>query len=122
MASSFGMNCVRKNFLFLLTGIGRGCFNIFIGTMLFIFDNSDSVKTFILAWAMILGGFIFIFLSKYKNISDEDLQRAVSVTRKSVVNNISGVAYNNREAIGQVAYDNRDVIAQVAYDNRDVIA
>ena len=60
---------------------------------------------------MILGGLVFIFLSKYKNMSDEDLQRAVSVTRKSVVNNIAGVAYNNKETIGQAAYDNRDVIA-----------
>ena len=95
MASSFGMKCVRRNFLFLMTGFGRGCFNIFIGTMLFVFDEQSSFKTFILGWAMILGGLIFIFLSKFKNISDEDLQRAVSVSRKSVVNNISGVVRNN---------------------------
>ena len=71
---------------------------------------------------MLVAGAIFIFLSKYKQMSDEDLSRAVSVTRKSVANAMVKGARDNKEVIGQVAYENRDVIAQVAYDNKDVIA
>ena len=36
MASSFNMPCVKKNFLFLLTGIGRGAFNTYVGSLLFV--------------------------------------------------------------------------------------
>jgi len=32
-----------------------------------------------MGWAMILAGGVFIFLSKYKNMSDEDLHRSLSV-------------------------------------------
>ena len=35
LASSFGHRCVRRNFLFMMTGVGRGLFNIFVGTLLF---------------------------------------------------------------------------------------
>ena len=34
MAASFNMPCVKKNFMFLLTGIGRGAFNIYVGLIL----------------------------------------------------------------------------------------
>mgnify|MGYP001114192945 CR=1 FL=1 len=120
MASSFQMEFVRKNFLFLMTGFGKGIFNIFVGSMLFI--NQHSTGGAIMGFAMIAAGCIFIFLSKYKQMSDEDLVRAVSVTRKSVNNAVIGVARDNQGVIRQAAYDNKDVIAQVAYDNKDVVA
>ena len=42
MASSFNMPCVEKNFLFLSTGIGKGLFNVFVGTLLMINQDEDS--------------------------------------------------------------------------------
>ena len=72
--------------------------------------------------SMILVGRAFIFLSKYKQMSDEDLVRAVSVTRKSVVNAGIGAVRNNQGIIRQAAEENQDLIAQVAYENKDVVA
>ena len=77
MASSFNMPCVGRNFFFLMTGIGKGIFNIFVGTLLFLNEN-DGMAT-LMGWAMIGSGLAFIFLSKVKNMSDDDMQRALSI-------------------------------------------
>ena len=104
MASSFQMEFVRKNFLFLMTGFGKGIFNMFVGSLLFI--NEHSTGGTIMGWSMMLAGCIFIFMSKYKQMSDEDLVRAVSVTRKSVNNAAIGLAKNNQGVIRQAAAEN----------------
>lgn len=70
MASTFMMPCIKENFFFLLTGIGKGFFNIFVGTLLLL--NGDTAS-FLMAWAMIGSGFALLFLSKVKKMSDEDL-------------------------------------------------
>ena len=70
MASTFGMPCVKRNFMFLLTGMGKGIFNIFVGLLLFI---NDTAATDAMGAAMVFSGGAFIFLSKYKNMSDDDL-------------------------------------------------
>ena len=103
-----------------MTGFGKGVFNIFVGSLLFI--NEHSYGGAIMGTMMCLVGGVFIFLSKYKQMSDEDLIRAVSVTRKSVVNAGIGLARDNQGIIRQAAIDNQDVIAQVAYENKDVVA
>jgi hypothetical protein len=36
MASSINMPCIARNFFFILTGKGKGLFNIFVGTLLFL--------------------------------------------------------------------------------------
>ena len=59
-----------------MTGIGKGLFNVFVGTLLFL--NADTMS-YIMGGAMILSGFVFLFLSKVKNMSDDDLHRALSV-------------------------------------------
>ena len=102
------MEVVRKNFLFLMTGTGKAVFNIFVGTLCFI--TNQKVTSYLMGTAMILAGFIFIFLSKYKEMSDEDLNRAVSVSRGSVNAALAKTAMNNKEAMQQVAYDNREAI------------
>ena len=91
------MTCVRRNYLFLMTGIGRGCFNIFVGTLLFFTQDPSSTLSvgFFMGWAMILAGFIFLFLSKYKQLSDEDINRAISVQKKSVAFHVTNAARNN---------------------------
>ena len=108
----------------MMTGVGRGCFNIFVGSLLFFTNDKSKTFTagFFMGWAMILCGCLFIFLSKFKQLSDEDINRAISVQKQSVANHVGTLAKNNEGAIKQAAYNNRDVIAQVAYDNRDVIA
>ena len=75
------MACVKRNFLFLMSGLGKGFFNIFIGTLLFLnHDSAGKTDMFntIMGSAMIVGGLGFIFLSKVKNMSDEDMNRALS--------------------------------------------
>ena len=76
--------------------------------------------------AMIVAGGIFIFLSRYKNISDDEIQRVMSLNtadnkqraRQAAVN----LAHNNKDVVKQAVIDNKDVIAQVAYEHRDEIA
>ena len=80
-----------------------------------------------MAWAMIASGVIFIFLSKVKKMSDDDLHRAISLYndgkhKQHFVQGAANLARNNKDVIAKAAYDNRDVIAQVAYENKDVIA
>ena len=109
MASSFQMTCIRKNFLFLLTGVGKGVFNIFVGTVLFL-DQDDLLFT-IMGWAMILSGIIFVFLSKVKNMTDEDLDRALSIysdgkTKKNLQKGAVNLAKNNKGSIQKFAKDN----------------
>ena len=70
MASSFNMPCVARNFYMILTGIGKGIFNIFVGTLLFL---NDSTPSFIMGICLTGSGFIFIFFSFFKKMSDEDL-------------------------------------------------
>ena len=122
IASSFNMVCIRRNFLFMMTGIGKGFFNIFVGSMLFFNGDGTISASFFMGWAMIIGGCIFIFLSRFRQLSDEDINRAVSIQKKSVFNAVGTVAHNNQGAIKKAAYDNQDVIGQVAYDNKDIIA
>ena len=144
MASTFMMSCVKRNFLFLLSGIGKGLFNMFIGTLLFLNHDTDG-KTGI--WNMLMGGGLiasglcFIFLAKIKNMSDDDMTRALSVyadadraaaqgAASSTWNNhkdeVKGAAVNaavnNKDVIAQVARDNKEVVGQIAYDNKEVIA
>ena len=77
MASVFMMPCVKTNFFFLMTGIGKGLFSIFTGTLLLI--NVDSSASTIMGYAMILVGCILIFLSKFKNMTDDQMNRAMSL-------------------------------------------
>lgn len=90
---------------------------------------------------LIVSGFIFIFLAKVKNMSDEDMTRALSVyadkdkaaakgaASKSWNNHKDEVkgaavnaAINNKDVIAQVARDNKEVVGQIAYDNKEVLA
>ena len=89
ISSSFQMTCIRRNFLFMMTGVGKGCFNIFVGSMLFF--NGTAVSS-IMGFAMMAAGCIFIFLSRFRQLSDEDINRAVSVQKKSVFNAVGNVA------------------------------
>ena len=76
MASCFMMQCVKRNFLFLLTGIGKGGFNIFVGTLLFLNEgasSNNSAMNMIAGWALIASGAAFLFLSKVKNMSDDEM-------------------------------------------------
>ena len=82
-------------------------------------------------------GLIFIFLSYFKNMSDEDLEKAMAIKseshRKTLKkhalklaennkDNAKQLIINNKDVIGKVAYDNRDVITQAAYDNKELLA
>ena len=86
-------------------------------------NSTDSLfsKGNLMGLAMIIGGSIFLFLSFFKNMNDEEISRAVSIQKKSVADAAIGVAKNNQGAIKQAAWDNKEVIAEVAYDNRDAI-
>lgn len=136
MASSFNMPCVQRNFLLLMTGIGKGLFNIFVGVLLVI-TASGKLEGLIGGCAIAASGCIFLFLSYFKNMKDDDLNRALSIyatenkkamkkgATDAIANNkdkIYDVAYNNKDVIAKVAMDNQDVIGQVAFDNKELIA
>ena len=116
------MPCVRRNFLFLLTGIGKAFFNIMVGTLLFL---NAGVVSQISAWALIVAGLLFLYLSKVKQMSDVDLNRAMSVYAENntsyLKNSAKKYAHEHKDDIRQAAIDHKDVIAQVAYDNREAI-
>tara|TARA_B110000285_G_C14908034_1_gene506517 strand:+ start:376 stop:657 length:282 start_codon:yes stop_codon:yes gene_type:complete len=92
--SSFGLNVIKKNLLFMSTGYGKGFFNIFVG--MFLFFNSENGDWFsangIAGGAIIICGLIFIFLSKFKDLSESDLDRHASAARKDVYSAGVGVA------------------------------
>ena len=129
MASSFNMPCVEKNFLFLSTGMGKGVFNFFVGSLLFCIVDPRETKgdlvNQMMGIAMMASGLIFVFLSKVKKMEDEDLVRALSVyadaDKSKMKKKGKETAYNNKDAIKKAAIDNKDVIASVAYDNKEVI-
>ena len=80
MASSFNMPCIERSFLFLMTGYGKGCFNIFVGFSLFVASaGEDAVGNHIMGYTMIITGCVFIFLVRYKGMSDEELVRSLSI-------------------------------------------
>ena len=124
MGSSFNMPCVARNFYFILTGIGKGCFNLFCGLLLFI--DMDNMFSLIMGILMFSSGIIFIFLSRCRHMSDDQLQRATSIItgdlKKKAAQDSLNYAKAHQDEIKQVAYDNKDVIAQVAYENKDAIA
>ena len=122
MLSSCNLKLIKENFLFLLTGTGKGLFNIFVGSLLFIVNNQATLMQTLMGIGLCVSGLIFLFLSCWKNVSDEELQRAVSVNTKVAYASVQEVASDNREALGKVAYDNRDLIMQVAVDNKEVAA
>ena len=93
ISSSFQMRCIRRNFLFMMTGVGRGSFNIYVGLILFLTQGNDTnIANIIMGIAMIVAGSILLFLSKFKNLTDEEIMRAVSVQKQSVWNAVGNAA------------------------------
>jgi hypothetical protein len=123
LMSSFGLNIIKKNLLFMSSGYGKGFFNLFTGMLLFI--NNDTGKTLtpnnIAGLAISVSGLIFICLSKFKDLSESDLDRHASHNRKEVYAAGMGVANKNQGLIKKAAYDNKDEIGKAAWNNRDMI-
>ena len=65
--------------------------------------------------ALIASGLIFIFLAKVKNMSDEDMTRALSVYADADKNSASNT-WNNHKG------DVKDAAVKAAVNNKDVIA
>ena len=133
MGSSINMPCIGRNFFFILTGMGKGIFNIFIGTLLFLNHPGEISPSAILGWMFIISGFVFIFFSYCKKMTDTDLQRATSLYgaelqqkarnqgKKFVVEHkdeIATAAVNNKEVIANVM-DRGDSVANAAYQNNN---
>ena len=101
-----------------MTGVGRAGFNIGVGTLLFL--NSDILST-IAGCALIASGLILLYLSKVKNMSDVELNRAMSVyasDRTSYLRDAAPTSVNDSAPI-QPDYSSSEVIAQVSHDSRD---
>ena len=84
-----------------MTGVGKGLFNVFVGTLLFL--NAETMS-YIMGGAMIGAGAIFLFLSKVKKMSDDDLHRALSVYADQNKAHM-------KKAGSKFANDHKDVIA-----------
>ena len=76
MISTFNVGFIARNFYFILTGMGKGLLNLFLGSLMLI---NDDIFSKIVASCLIGSGILFVFLSKVKKLSDEDLQRATSI-------------------------------------------
>lgn len=92
--------------------MGKGFFNLFVGSLMLI--NKD-LFSIIVGCCLIGSGLLFLFLSKVKKLSDEDLQRATSIYTENLKKEA-------REGVVDYAKAHKDDIKQAAYDNRDVIA
>jgi len=112
MISTFNVGCIARNFYFILTGMGKGCFNLFVGSLILINDDPFSI---IVGFSLIGSGILFVFLSKVKKLTDEELQRATSIYTENLKKEA-------REGVVDYAKAHKDDIKQAAYDNRDVIA
>ena len=69
--------CIRNNFLFLLTGTGKGVFNIFVGCVIF-YVGEGTGSTFdlfniIVGWTCIGTGLVFVFLAQVRQLSEADI-------------------------------------------------
>ena len=122
VAASFGAKFVIENYLFIMTGKGRGLFNIFVGSLLFITTAKTTVASLIMGILLCLSGLFILYLSCCNKMTDVQIQRNFSVNPPDARTVSQNAIKNNQGAIRNAAYDNREVIAQVAYDNKDVIA
>ena len=71
----------------MLSGAGRGAFSVFVGMSLFFNVNQlDGFLNYdtIMGLVMMTGGLIFIFMSRFREMSDEALLEAVSLNRAEV--------------------------------------
>ena len=75
------------------SGYGKGFFNLFTGMLLFI-NSDDKLLTMnnIAGLAICVSGMVFICLSKFKDLSESDLDRHASHNRKEVYAAGMGVA------------------------------
>ena len=125
MGSSINMPCIGRNFFFLLTGVGKGVFNIFVGTLLFLNRPGSFSPSVVLAFCFIFSGLVFLSLSCCKKMTDDELQRATSLYGKELQikarNEGKKFVSENKESIAKAAVDNKDVIASVAMDHHDSI-
>ena len=92
--------------------MGKGFFNLFVGSLMLINNDLFSI---IVGCCLIGSGLLFVFLSKVKKLSDEDLQRATSIYTENLKKEA-------REGVVDYAKAHKDDIKQAAYNNRDVIA
>ena len=64
MGSSINLSCIGRNFFFLLTGVGKGLFNMFVGTLLFLNESTDTISAAnVMGWCLLVSGAVFLLLS-----------------------------------------------------------
>ena len=84
VASSFGAKFVIENYLFIMTGKGRGLFNIFVGSLLFITTAKATIASLIMGIALCLAGFFILYLSCCNKMTDIEIQRNMSVQQSEI--------------------------------------
>ena len=75
LGSSINMPCIARNFFFILTGVGKGVFNMFVGTLLFLNDPGKFSPSMVLGWMFIASGLIFIFMSYCRKMTERGNRR-----------------------------------------------
>ena len=73
---------MASTFYLLLTGHGKGIFNLMIGSLLLI--NNDDLFSKILAACVGLTGIFFIAFSCMRNLSDEALEKVTAIYSKNL--------------------------------------
>ena len=114
IGSSMNWDFIRHNYLFMLTGKGRGCFNIFVGTLLFISNPKAGVPSIIMGILMCMAGCFLLFLSISNKMSDNTIRISQSFDATKVMTNAATSVLGNKK--------NQQFAKNIAYENRDVIA
>ena len=81
-ASTFNFSFMASTFYLLLTGHGKGIFNLMISSLLLI--NNEDLFSIILAACVGLTGIFFISLSCMRNLSDEGLEKVTAIYSKNL--------------------------------------
>ena len=81
-ASTFNFSFMASSFYLLLTGHGKGIFNLMIGSLLLI--NNEDLFSIILAACVGLAGIFFIALSCMRNLSDDALEKVTAIYSKNL--------------------------------------
>lgn len=94
-----------------MTGKGRGLFNIFVGTLLFITTAKNTVASLIMGICLCMSGLFILYLACCNKMSDVEIQRNFSVQTQDIRSSATNLAAQNKDTIRNVAYENKDVIA-----------
>merc|ERR1711935_111056 len=115
VASCFGAKFIINDYLFIMTGKGRGCFNIIVGLLIFITNPRTTVPEYLMGFLLLFSGMFILFLTLCTKASNDDILRAMSVNSSMKKSN-SSMKFSNLK--GTKNNDNHYTISHMKYNNQ----